>query len=461
MRAFAYGSLAAMIMGLAACGGSSSSSNSGGNGGGDNGPSAEAVVVQQAELTKAMFEDSLVEAQDLQTAIEAFIASPSEQSLEAAKAAYKALRIPYQQSEIMRFDDAKGHVSAGLDADGGPASIDDWEPQVNGWPLDEALIDYVDMTAYEGEYDAAENIINSSDTDGLGANITKEMLIGLNSYGGSAANIATGIHAVEFLLWGQDTNGVNAGAGNRPISDYYTEASMGDCTSGDATHDDASICFRRAEYLSVATDLLVDDLEEMVAEWSDEARTTAGTLAYDFLNRTDGLQRMVDSMGDMAAGELASERMKVAILTGSTEDEHDCFSDNTHVAVYNNAIGVINSYRGSYTRIDGSVVSGPSLSDMVAAADSNANNEIEALLDTIEQQMQVILDLGEDTIDPMRFDQLVGGSANDKQVVLDAANSLLDFAGYLSDEVVSSLSLSELEVDLGTCPDSNPDNCDI
>ena len=452
MKPFSRASLCLLTLVVSACGGDDDNDS-------NAAPSAEAVVVQQAELAQAMYEDSLIEARELKAAIDAFLLSPNDANLAVAKAAYKALRIPYQQSEIMRFDSAKGHVTAGLDSDGGPASVDDWEGQVNGWPLDEALIDYVDAATYEGEYSSTDNIINSTTGD-LGVAITKEALVGLNEFGGSEANVATGIHAVEFLLWGQDTNGTNPGAGMRPVSDYFTDSGMGDCTSGPVTNVDFSICERRADYLSAAADLLVDDLEEMVAEWSDQARTTAGTLAYDFLNRTDGLQRMVDSMGDMAAGELASERMKVAILTGSTEDEHDCFSDNTHIAIFNNAIGVINTYRGSYTRIDGTEISGPSISDMVAAADATVNTNIEDMLTTVEQNMQAIVDLGE-AAEPVRFDQLVGGSAAQKQIVLDAANALLQFAGSLSDNVVTSLNLSELEVDLGTCPDSDPDNCDV
>jgi putative iron-regulated protein len=54
----------------------------------------------------------------------------------AAKVAYKAIRAPYQQSEIMRFDSIIT-VGANLDTDGGPASVDEWEGQVNAWPLDE------------------------------------------------------------------------------------------------------------------------------------------------------------------------------------------------------------------------------------------------------------------------------------------------------------------------------------
>ena len=35
----------------------------------------------------------------------------------------------------------------------------------------------------------------------------------LQEAGGIEANVATGYHAIEFLLWGQDLNGTGAGAG--------------------------------------------------------------------------------------------------------------------------------------------------------------------------------------------------------------------------------------------------------
>lgn len=38
----------------------------------------------------------------------------------------------------------------------------------------------------------------------------------LHMLDGVQANVATGYHAIEFLLWGQDLNGTNPGAGNRP-----------------------------------------------------------------------------------------------------------------------------------------------------------------------------------------------------------------------------------------------------
>ena len=184
---------------------------------------------------------------------------PTEQNLLAARAAWIAARMPYMQTEAFRF---------------GNSIVDDWEGKVNSWPLDEGLIDYV-AGAYgtdspENELYAADVIANASLTIGGKkidtSKITKELLADkLQEAGGVEANVATGYHAVEFLLWGQDLNGTGPGAGNRPATDFNTKK----CTGGH--------CDRRAQYLRAVTDLLVDDLAWMTAQWGPggEARKTS------------------------------------------------------------------------------------------------------------------------------------------------------------------------------------------
>ena len=43
--------------------------------------------------------------------------------------------------------------------------------------------------------------------------LNAELLASLNELAGSEANVATGYHAIEFLLWGQDLNDTGPGAG--------------------------------------------------------------------------------------------------------------------------------------------------------------------------------------------------------------------------------------------------------
>src|SRR5690606_27083541 len=128
------------------------------------------------------------------------------------------------------------------------------------------LIDYVDA-GYGTESDDnalyTANVIASKEIEVDGkkvdaSQITPEFLSGtLQEAGGIEANVATGYHAIEFLLWGQDLNGTGPGAGDRSWTDY----DLSNCTNGN--------CDRRAQYLKSATDLLVSDLEEMVGNWKD------------------------------------------------------------------------------------------------------------------------------------------------------------------------------------------------
>ena len=46
--------------------------------------------------------------------------------------------------------------------------------------------------------------------------ITRSCSGTLQEAGGIEANVATGYHAIEFLLWGQDLHGTGPGAGKRP-----------------------------------------------------------------------------------------------------------------------------------------------------------------------------------------------------------------------------------------------------
>ena len=361
-------------------------------------PSEADVLKTYADIALAGYEDSLTTAKALDVAIDAFVANPSEAGLTAAKDAWKAARIPYQQTEVFRF---------------GNPQVDAWEGKVNAWPLDEGLIDYV-AASYGTENDenalyTANVIANPTimiDGEEVDASaITPAFLQGvLQEAGGNEANVATGYHAIEFLLWGQDLNGTGPGAGTRPASDYNPS----ECTNGN--------CDRRAQYLAAASDLLVTDLEEMVAAWGagGSARTELTTL---------GVPAILTGMGSLSFGEVAGERMKLGLLLHDPEEEHDCFSDNTHISHLYDAVGVENVYRGKYTRIDGSVVEGPSVSQLVAGRDAALDTEITGLLaDTIAKM--TVMKARAETVEA--YDQMIGeGNAEGNAVVQAAIDGLI------------------------------------
>lgn len=387
-------------------------------------PADADVLVNYANIALAGYEDSLITAKALDTAIDALIASPSEETLAAARIAWKAARIPYQQTEAFRF---------------GNPIVDEWEGRVNAWPLDEGLIDYVDA-GYGTESDSnalyvANVIANPKITiDGTevdATDITPELLqTELQEAAGVESNVATGYHAVEFLLWGQDLNGTEAGAGNRPFTDYST-----------AEHAD-----RRAAYLKAASTLLVSDLEEMVANWTE---TGAARAALPEL----GLSAILTGMGSLSFGELAGERMKLGLLLHDPEEEHDCFSDNTHISHLQDAQGIENVYLGTYTRIDGSVVEGPSLSDVIAAKDAALDTEIKALLDDTLVKMHVMADHAEAG---EAYDQQIGEGNDEGNAVVQAAIDGLIAQTRGIERAVALLQLADVTIEDSDSL-SNPD----
>lgn len=343
------------------------------------------VVEHYADVAHAVFADALVTAKNLNQSIDAFLAEPSEAQLQQVKQAWLQARVPYQQSEVFRF---------------GNAVVDDWEGQLNAWPLDEGLIDYVaDDYQYElGNTGASANIVaNKSLTIGATtidvAEITPELIASLNELGGSEANVASGYHAIEFLLWGQDLHGTQPGAGERPYTDYVQGS---ECTHGN--------CDRRAQYLKASAQLLVQDLEWMEKQWSaDEKGNYRQELLAD--SAQNGLRKMLFGMGSLSLGELAGERMKVALEANSTEDEHDCFSDNTHNSHFYNEQGIYNVYTGTYARVDGSTLKGASILDLVAQKDGQAAKEIMQQFDAARDQVGELVTSAEKN--NQHFDQLI------------------------------------------------------
>ena len=297
---------------------------------------AKAVVLHYSALVHANYSDVLTSAQTLQKTITAFVTAPSAQGLEDAKKAWLAAREFYGQTEVFRF------YSGPIDDDNGP------EGRINAWPLDESYIDSV-----EGKPKAG--LVNNPKVK-----ITKANLAKLNERGGEE-NIAAGWHAIEFSLWGQDQS--DTGPGNRSFEDFV---------DGKAPNAD-----RRRAYLVTATELLIDDLGFLVKAWAPNAKNYRAKFEQGGIQ---SVRKIIVGMGSLSRGELAGERLEVAMNTQDKEDEHSCFSDNTHRDVVTNAQGIENVWLGSYKRLDGSTLQGASLKELVAAKNA-------ALADKVSQQI--------------------------------------------------------------------------
>ncbi|WP_191060073.1 imelysin family protein [Geminicoccus harenae] len=377
------------------------------------------VIGTYADIAEAMYGDALASAEELQAAVDAFLAKPSAETQAAAKEAWKAARAPYQQTEALRF---------------GNPLVDEWEGKVNAWPLDEGLIDYVDPSYGESSDENPLYLLNVVASPALrvgrervdAREITPALLADqLQEALDVEKNVATGYHAVEFLLWGQDLNGTSPGAGMRPWTDY----SLTHCTGGN--------CDRRRAYLEAATDLLVSDLQEMAASWQEGGAARADLMS---VGPEVGIGRILTGIGSLSYGELAGERMKLGLLLNDPEEEHDCFSDNTHNSHFYDQVGMVALWNSSYQRLDGSVVSGPSVN---ALAEEKAPEAVKLVQDRMAEttaKLEVIRESAESG--RMAYDQMLAtGNAEGNAMLQEAIDALVAQTRAV-EEVVAGLGVS-------------------
>ena len=298
--------------------------------------------VTYSRIVLASYEDALETAVTLDASLTALVGDPSDDTLEAAREAWLASREPYLQTEVYRFYD--GPID---DPETGPEGL------LNAWPLDENYIDYV------ADYPEA-GIINDPSQE-----ISIENLSALNEQG--EKNISTGYHAIEFLLWGQDRS--EDGPGDRPFTDYVTDG------SGTAANQE-----RRAEYLVTVSDLLNDDLSGLVDAWKED---DSSNYRAEFLDAEpkESLRRMLTGMILLSGNETGGERLAAPLETHEQEEEHSCFSDNTHRDMIQDVQGVLNVWHGTYMRVDGSEIEGAGVRDVVDAEDSSLATRIDDKLD--------------------------------------------------------------------------------
>ena len=404
------------------------------------------VLTTYAEIAEANYNDALSDAQALQTAIDTFAATPTDETLAAAQSAWLNARESYGTTEAFRLS-------------GGPIDAEEGygllygapEGQINAWPLDENMIDYTETSA--GAERTSGNIIDTVGVFTPGGDdatavdvttITADTLASLNENGGDA-NVASGYHAIEFLLWGQDqdyesfiddtiTPGATT-AGERPVEDFTTEANAA----------------RRLSYLQAAAELLVSDLTTVAAAWTDVTPTDCttlpatgcyraallGELEDDAIAADDALKAIFSGLGVFVKSELANERIAVAVLTPSEEDEHSCFSDNTHRDIVLNYEGFKNILLGEY----GGTSMGTSIYSLL---DQTERDELDSIMASIDAKVQQINDVAVAT---EHFDYQIKEGSSNRATIVSAKNEMRD----LGDEMVNvaaqfDISLTEDDV---------------
>jgi putative iron-regulated protein len=310
------------------------------------------VVKNYAANLAQGYSDAVDDETAFKGVVSTFLDNPGEDTLADARTSWLASRAHYMLTEGARFYD-------------GPIDVDppNYEALVNSWPLDEAYIDYTAKDPKTGAEVVDEDNDSIVNNPKLLKDITAEGLDRLNAVGGDT-NISDGYHAVEFLLWGQALKDV--GPGERPASDYDL--------NGPRKNPD-----RRAQYLKVAVDGIIDNLTAVRDAWTPTADYRVGFEA----DPDTALTNAFTGLAKFSKGELGSQRIGAAYMSKERRDQHDCFSSETLVDYARDARGIQAMYLGKYGDNDGL-----GLNDLVHAADPAIDQKltgmIQASIDAID-----------------------------------------------------------------------------
>ncbi len=346
-----------------------------------------AVVARYAELAYLGYAAAAQAAEGVHSAVKTLTSSPSQASLDAARRAWLAAREPYLQTEVFRFYD--GPIDA----------LDRW---INPWPIDES---YVEGSSGSDKH----GVIDDPSTY---PTLSEELLLSLNEKQGETS-ISTGYHVIEFLLWGRDEQADGPGA--RSHLDFVTSASD--------TH-----AARRAEYLLLATQLLAKQLAHVRDAWAP-GQVRNYRAQFSKASGEEALAQILKGMGTLSGGELAGERLTVAYETKDSENEHSCFSDNTHRDVVGDALGIQNVCLGRYVAPDGKVSDGPGVCELLVREDRKLASELTTQIGLSVQAAKAI---------PSPFDQAILGpdTAVGRRKIQSTIASLLAQTALLSQAAI-------------------------
>ena len=400
---------------------------------------ANSVLDAYANIALANYSDALKDAKVLKDAIDEFAKKPTLENLNKAKVAWLLSRESYGQTEIFRLANGPVDAEEGWIAD----TYGALEGQINAWPLDENMIDYtIDAEGKRTSGNIIDTIgsFNPGGEESKEVDVTKitvEAITDLNENGGDA-NVASGYHAIEFLLWGQDQDysnflkdGITHGAltpGLRPLKDFTTDKNAS----------------RRLAYLKAASEKLVADLEVITSAWEKDIDGSKGLYqaalkgqltgdnASKNIESADALKQIIAGMGVFVKSELANERIAVAVLTPSEEDEHSCFSDNTHRDIVNNYLGFKNILTATYK----GKKYGTSLLD---AVDTETKTRIQELMKSIEEKINNIDEVAKTK---EHFDYQIRPESPQSKVIIKLKNELRK----LGDEMVNVAAANKISL---------------
>ena len=312
---------------------------------------AKAEIQGYAQLAADTYAAALADAQSMHAAIDAFLATPDDNTLTRARDAWINARRSWLLTEAFRFYD--GPIDA-ADDERGPLN------RLDGWPVEPATIDYAEDNPTAG-------LVND-----MKQALTRQTLLAQVK----AGRPVTGWHAIEFLLWGQEPAGAIGDPGDRPVTDYLPNQPNND---------------RRRAYLKLAADMLVDDMRYLVESWDPKSRNSYAA-AFRLLNQREALGRIMNGVAQLAGQELAITRLGAALDTKDPRKLTSRFSAQNYQDFVFDLRGIRNVWTGDFggeTRPGLATIVGridPALAQRIAHALDHAEESVAHLESPLERE---------------------------------------------------------------------------
>jgi putative iron-regulated protein len=326
-----------------------------------------------------IYEDALI----FEQSVNDFLALPSKKLLKNTQEKWLNLSNSLNKAEGFRFYNSP--VDFVLESSK-ERSLND---KIANWPIKYEYIDYTKDNTKSG-------IIQDKTTK-----ITKDFLQNSHLENG---NSTTGIHVIEFLLWGEDLK--KSKSGNRSYTDYV---------SGNFFND------KRRDFLKLSTEILVEDLKILTDSWNNQ-----GTANYynQFikLDQKKALGKIAGGMIKALTLQLANKMIITSINSQNKEYEKSAFSDNTSDDFINIFLSIKNVYFATYDSFKGS-----SFHDLIKSKSPSLAQKIVNKISEIELTLKEI---------PKPYDKVVLQSVEnsvERNKMLALATNLKELSSYLSE----------------------------
>ena len=228
---------------------------------------AKSQVSAYVDLVSRTYVEAQASAVALRDAIAALRDVPSAGTLEAARNAWLDARAAYLKTEAFLF------YAGPVDGPGGPL------PRLNTWPVDPSIIDG----------------LLSDTSQSLGF----RSLAQLNRIE-PPAKVTTGLHVIEYLLWGVDSG---------------------------ASADDFASQPRRGEYAAAAAQLLANDLGLLAAAWSPDANNYRASVVS--MDQRNALGRAFNGMTVLVGYEIPLRRIGAGLFPANGNFQPSPFSKSS------------------------------------------------------------------------------------------------------------------------------------